>query len=55
MINEIETDEKIKLKTNSDILGEMCNFYEKLVFSSNSIYIEDNNINRYLKDCKNDP
>ena len=52
MINEIETDEKIKLETNSDILGEMCNCYEKL-FSSNSI--EDNNINSYLKDCKINP
>ena len=30
----------------------MCNFYEKL-FSSNSI--EDNDIDRYLKDCKINP
>ena len=52
MINEIGTDEKIKLDTNSDILGEMCNFYEKL-FSSNSI--EDNDKTRHLKDCKINP
>ena len=35
-----------------DILGDICNFYEKL-FSSNSI--EDNDINSYLKDCKINP
>ena len=46
MINEIETDEKIILETNSDMLGEMCNFYEKL-FSSNSI--ENNDITKYLR------
>ena len=52
VINEIETDEKIKLETNSDILGEICNFYEKL-FSSNSI--EDNDIDIYLKKFKINP
>lgn len=48
-INEIETDKKEIRSSTCDILGEMCNFYEKL-YNSNSI--PDNEINSYLDDCE---
>lgn len=49
VINEIETDKNEIRSSTCDILGEMCNFYEKL-YNSNSI--PDNEINSYLDDCE---
>lgn len=49
VINEIETEKKEIRSSTSDILGEMCRFYEKL-YNSNSI--PDNEINSYLGDCE---
>lgn len=49
MINEIEIEKKEICFFISDILGEMCRFYEKL-YNFNLIF--DNEINLYLGDCE---
>ena len=47
VIKELKTDDGNIMKTDSEILGQMCSYYEKLYQSKN---IDDNEIDAYLND-----
>ena len=44
-VNELYTDKNETVYSNSDILGEMCNFYERLYSSK---FVPDDEIDNYL-------